>query len=67
MDKELVMYSFELKKDLAIKKKKILPSATIWMDVRGITLSEINQIQKDKYQMTSLICGIKKKQMNKTK
>ena len=42
----------------AIKKKKILPFATVWMDPENIMLSEISQSEKDKYQMTSFICGI---------
>ena len=42
----------------AIKKKKILPFATIWMDLENIMLSEISQSEKDKYHMISLICGI---------
>jgi len=33
----------------AIKRKKILPFATIWMNFESIMLSEINQSQKDKY------------------
>ena len=41
-----------------IKKNKILPFATTWMDLEGIMLSEISQIQKDKYCMILLICGI---------
>ena len=45
---------------LAIKKKKyeILPSATTWIDLEGIMLSEVSQTEKDKYCMLSLICGI---------
>ena len=42
----------------AIKKKKILPFATAWMDLENIMLSEISQSEKDKYHMISLICGI---------
>ena len=50
----------------AIKKDKILPFATTWMDLEGITwmdlegiiLSVINRIEKDKCHMISLICGI---------
>ena len=42
----------------AIKKKKILPFATVWMDLEDIMLSEISQLEKDKYHMTSLACGI---------
>ena len=37
----------------AIKKKKILPFTTIWMDVENIMLSEISQSEKDKYHMIS--------------
>ena len=43
---------------LAVKKKKILPSATVWTDLENIMLSEISQSEKDKYHMISLICGI---------
>ena len=42
----------------AIKKNEILPFAAMWMELEGITLSEISQSEKDKYHMTSLICGI---------
>ena len=41
---------------LAIKKrKKIIPFATVWMDLENIMLSEISQSEKDKYHMISLI------------
>ena len=42
----------------AIKKKKMLPYATVWMDLENIMLSEISQLEKDKYHMISLVCGI---------
>ena len=42
---------------LAVKKKKILPFATVWMDLENI-ISEISQSEKDKYHMISLMCGI---------
>ena len=42
----------------AIKKKKILPFVTAWMDLKNIMLSKISQSEKDKYHMISLICGI---------
>ena len=42
----------------AIKMKKILPFATVWMDLENIRLSEISQSEKDKYHIISLICGI---------
>ena len=42
----------------AIKKKKGLPFATVWMDLENIVLSEISQSEKDKCHMISLTCGI---------
>ena len=33
----------------AIKKNEILPFATMWMDLEDIMLSELSQIEKDKY------------------
>ena len=46
-----------------MRKKKILPFATTWMDLEGIMLREINYTEKEKYHMISLICGIKKKKV----
>ena len=43
---------------LSRKKAKILPLVTTWMDIKGFMLSEISQMEKDKYCMISLICGI---------
>lgn len=42
-------------------KVKILPSATVWMELKKIMLSKISQKDKDKYSMTSLICRIQRK------
>ena len=42
----------------AVKKKKILPFATVWMDLENIMLNKISQSEKDKYHKISLICGI---------
>ena len=50
----------------AIKNNEILPFVTTWMDLEGITLTEISQTEKDKYHMISLICRIKKQKQNKT-
>ena len=40
----------------AIKHNEIIPFTTTWMDLEVITLSAVSQ--KDKYCMTSLLCGI---------
>ena len=50
----------------AIKTNEILPSATTWMDLEGIMLSEIRQTEKDKYHMISLICAILKTNKKET-
>ena len=42
----------------AIKQNKIMPFAATWMDLEIAMLSEVSQIQKDKYCMMSLICRI---------
>ena len=42
----------------AIKKNEILPSATTWMELESIMLSEIGQSEKDKCYMVSLMHGI---------
>ena len=42
----------------AIKKNKILPFETTWMNLESIMLSEISQKEKDKYCMILLIYGI---------
>ena len=39
-------------------KNEILPFAITWMELEGIMLSEISQLEKDNYHMISLICGI---------
>jgi len=43
---------------LSHKKDEILPLVTTWMDLEGIMLSEISQMEKDKYCMFSLLCEI---------
>ena len=36
------------------------------MDLEGILLSEISQTEKDKYRMTSLMCGIQNSILRET-
>lgn len=49
----------------AIKKYGILSFATTW-NLEGIILSKINQSEKEKYHMISLICRILKDNNNLT-
>ena len=48
MDKENIIHTYT-KILFSHKKKEILPFATIWMDFEDLVLSEISQIEKDKY------------------
>ena len=41
-----------------IKKNKIMPFATTWMDLETVILNEVSQTQKDKYHKISLRCRI---------
>ena len=53
----------------ALRKDEILPFETIWMDLTSTMLSKINQIEKGKNHMISLICEIlnrKNKQATQT-
>ena len=42
----------------ALKKNEIMPLAATWKDLESVILSEVSQTEKEKYHMTSLICGI---------
>ena len=43
-------YIYTMEYYSAIKRKEILPFATTWLDLEGIMLSEISQVEKDKCQ-----------------
>ena len=49
-------YIYTMEYYSAIKKNKIMPFATTWMDPEIIILSEVRQ--RKTYHMISLICGI---------
>ena len=52
----MVLYTMEYYS--TIRRKQILPFSSTWMELEGIMVSEISQMEKDKYQMISLISGI---------
>ena len=47
MDKEDTVYTYN-RILLSIKKNEILPSATTWMNLEGIMLSEINKWDRER-------------------
>ena len=49
MDKEDTVYIYTMEYYSFIKKNKILPFETTWMDLEGIMLSEKSQTEKDNY------------------
>ena len=51
-------YIHTMKYYSAISKNEIMPFSTTWMELETLILSEINQKEKDKYHMVSLISGI---------
>ena len=51
-------YIFTMEYYSAIKRKKIVPFAEMWMDLDHVIQSEVSQKEKNKYYMISLICGI---------
>ena len=42
----------------SVKKNEIMPFAATWINLEVITLSEVNQTEKDQYHMISLTHGI---------
>ena len=58
MDKEEIWYTYTVEYYFAIKRNEILLLATTWIGLENIMLSEISQMEKDKYCMISLICEI---------
>ena len=50
----------------AVRNKEILPFVTTWMELEGTTLSEVNQREKDKYCMASIILK-KNRQIHRNK
>ena len=49
-------YIYTIEYYSAIKKNEIMPFAATWMDLEIVILSDVCQIEKEKYRMISLIC-----------
>ena len=61
MKKMWYMYTMEYYS--AVKKNEILPFA-MWMELEGITLSKVNQSEKNRYHMISLMWNLRNLMMN---
>ena len=57
MDKA-VAHIYTMEYYSAVKKNEAVSFAATWMNLGIVILSEVNQAEKDKYHMVSLICGI---------
>ena len=58
MKREPVTHTHTQEYYIAFKKKVILASVTIWMNIEDIMLNDISYAHKEKCWMISLICGI---------
>ena len=53
-----IWYIYTMEYYSAIKKKEIISVAAPCMHLESVILSKVSQTEKEKYCMTSLICGI---------
>jgi hypothetical protein len=53
-----MVYIYTTEYYLAIKRNENMSFARKWIELEIITMSKINQAQKEKYGIFSLICGI---------
>ena len=61
MDKKDIVYNIYIMEYYsAMKNNEILPLVTMWVYLEGTMLNEINQTEKDKYCVISLLCRLKK-------
>ena len=51
-------YTYPVEYYTAIKKNEIMPFAAIQMDLEIVIWSEVSQTKKEKYCITSFLCGI---------
>ena len=54
----MMWYIYTMEYYSAIKKNKLITSEATWMKLEIPILSEINQKEKDRYHMISLMSGI---------
>ena len=49
---------YTMEYDSAIRRDKYPPFASTWMELKGMMLNEVSQLEKDNHHMVSLIQGI---------
>ena len=59
MDKEEVVYVYTREYYSAIKRNEIMLLAAIWVDLERMILSELSQMEKDKYHEITYIWNLK--------
>ena len=47
-----------MRKTETMKNNKTMPFEAIWMGLEIVIVNEVSQTEKEKYSMTSFICGI---------
>ena len=55
-----IWYIYTMEYYSVIKKNEIMPFAATWMDLQIVILGEISHTEKEKYHITSFMCGIQK-------
>lgn len=56
--KKVVVYIHSVQYHSAMRRKDILLFVMTWVDLEAIRLSEMSQVENDKYCMVSDVCGI---------
>ena len=67
MDKENIIHTCTRLCYSSFKEKEILPLATTWMKLEDVVLSEISQTEQEKFCIISIICGISKSQIRRSR
>ena len=55
---EKMWYVYTMECYSAIEKSEMTPFTATWMDLEIFMLGEVDQIERDRYHVMSLICGI---------
>ena len=56
--KGIYLYTHTMEYYSTLRKNELLLFAAMWMGLESIMLSEISQIEKEKFCIISLLCGV---------